>query len=85
MVGLHSVQTMAVARNSPHTKQLGPERDHVNRFEAEVRDGEMIASLAYDQRPGAAAVDYPAGPTELLIFGNARGGTPLMELVQRPG
>jgi uncharacterized protein (DUF302 family) len=33
-----------------------------------------------DHAAGAAAVGMPLRPTELVIFGNARGGTPLMQL-----
>ena len=38
-----------------------------------------------DHAAGAAAVDMPLRPTELLIFGNAKGGTPLMQEVQTVG
>ena len=34
---------------------------------------------------GATAVGLSLRPTELLIFGNARGGTPLMQSVQTIG
>jgi hypothetical protein len=36
-------------------------------------------------RPSAAEVGLPLQPTELLVFGNARGGTPLMQSVQTIG
>src|SRR5260370_33574743 len=45
----------------------------------------MIAFAHIDHAAGAAAVGLSLRPTELLIFGNARGGTPLMELVQTAG
>jgi uncharacterized protein (DUF302 family) len=57
----------------------------MNRFEAEVRARGMIAFAHIDHAAGAAAVGLALRPTELLIFGNARGGTPLMELVQTTG
>jgi uncharacterized protein (DUF302 family) len=62
----------------------GPE-ETMNRFEAEVRAKGMIAFAHIDHAAGAAAVGLSLRPTELLIFGNARGGTPLMELVQTTG
>ena len=62
----------------------GPE-ETMNRFEAEVRARGMIAFAHIDHAAGAAAVGLSLRPTELLIFGNARGGTPLMELVQTIG
>ena len=57
----------------------------MNRFEAEVRARGMIAFAHIDHSAAAAAVGLPLRPTELLIFGNASGGTPLMELVQTTG
>jgi uncharacterized protein (DUF302 family) len=62
----------------------GPE-ETMNRFEAEVRARGMIAFAHIDHAAGAAAVGLSLRPTELLIFGNAKGGTPLMELVQTTG
>jgi uncharacterized protein (DUF302 family) len=35
-----------------------------------------------DHAAGAAEVGQALRPTELLIFGNAKGGTPLMQSVQ---
>jgi uncharacterized protein (DUF302 family) len=62
----------------------GPE-ETMNRFEAEVRARGMTAFAHIDHAAGAAAVGLSLRPTELLIFGNARGGTPLMELLQTVG
>jgi uncharacterized protein (DUF302 family) len=62
----------------------GPE-ETMNRFEAEVRAKAMTVFAHIDHAAGAAAVGLALRPTELLIFGNARGGTPLMELVQTIG
>lgn len=38
-----------------------------------------------DHAAGAAAVGLPLRPTLLVIFGNARGGTPLMQARQSVG
>jgi uncharacterized protein (DUF302 family) len=38
-----------------------------------------------DHAAGAWAVGLSLNPTEVLIFGNARGGTPLMQSVQTIG
>jgi uncharacterized protein (DUF302 family) len=38
-----------------------------------------------DHAAGAAAAGLELRPTDLLIFGNARGGTPLMQRVQTTG
>ena len=62
----------------------GPE-ETMNRFEAEVRARGMIAFAHIDYAAGATAIGLSLRPTDLLIFGNARGSTPLMELVQTIG
>jgi uncharacterized protein (DUF302 family) len=62
----------------------GPE-ETMNRFEAEVMARGMIAFAHIDHAAAAAAVGLSLRPTELLIFGNAGGGTALMELVQTTG
>jgi len=45
----------------------------------------MIALAHIDHAAAAAAIGLSLRPTELLIFGDARGSTPLMELVQTTG
>jgi uncharacterized protein (DUF302 family) len=62
----------------------GPE-ETMNRFEAEVRARGMIAFAHIDHGAAAAALGLSLRPTELLIFGDARGSTPLMELAQTTG
>jgi len=62
----------------------GP-KDTMNRFEAEVKAKGMTVFARTDHAAGAAEVGLPLRPTELLIFGNAKGGTPLMQAVQTIG
>lgn len=64
--------------------RYGPE-ETMNRFEAEVRARGLIAFAHIDHAAGAAAVGLSLRPTELLIFGNVRDVTPLMEFVQTVG
>ena len=64
--------------------RYGPE-ETMNRFEAEVRARGMIAFAHIDHAAGAAAVGLSLRPTELLVFGNVRDVTPLMEFVQTIG
>jgi uncharacterized protein (DUF302 family) len=78
------MQAMAARGLTTIRSSYGPE-ETMNRFEAEVRARGMIAFAHIDHAAGAAAVGQSLRPTELLIFGNARGGTPLMELVQTIG
>src|ERR1700688_5076014 len=79
-----SVQTMAARGLTTIRSSYGPE-ETMNRFEAEVRARGMIAFAHIDHAAGAAAAGLSLRPTELLIFGNARGGVPLMEIVQTTG
>jgi uncharacterized protein (DUF302 family) len=62
----------------------GPE-ETMNRLEGEIRAKGLTAFARIDHAAGAAAVEMPLRPTDLLIFGNARGGTPLMQSVQTIG
>src|ERR1700759_5141393 len=57
----------------------------MNRFEAEVRGRGMTVFAHIDHAAGAAAAGLSLRPTEVLIFGNARAGTPLMECTQTIG
>lgn len=63
---------------------FGPE-ETMNRFEAEVRARGMTVFSHVDHAAGAAAVGLPLRPTNLLIFGAAKAGTPLMQSVQTTG
>jgi uncharacterized protein (DUF302 family) len=59
--------------------------DTMNRLEAAVRAKGMTVFAHVDHAAGAAAVGMALRPTDLLIFGNAKGGTPLMQLDQTIG
>jgi uncharacterized protein (DUF302 family) len=63
---------------------FGPE-ETMSRFETEVRARGMTVFSHVDHAAGAAAVGLPLRPTNLLIFGAAKGGTPLMQSVQTTG
>jgi hypothetical protein len=60
----------------------GP-KDTMDRLEAEVKAKGMTAFARIDHAAGAAAVGLSLRPTELLVFGNAKGGTPLMQSIRR--
>jgi uncharacterized protein (DUF302 family) len=63
---------------------FGPEAT-MNRLEAEVRAKGLTVFAHVDHAAGAKAVGMPLRPTDLLIFGNAKGGTPLMQAEQTIG
>src|ERR1700687_5430570 len=64
--------------------RYGPE-ETMNRFEAEVRARGMTVFAHVDHAAGATAAGLELRPTDLLIFGNAKGGTPLMQIAQTVG
>jgi uncharacterized protein (DUF302 family) len=63
---------------------LGPQ-ETMDRLEAAVRGKGLTVFARVDHAAGARAVDLVLRPTELLVFGNARGGTPLMQAAQTAG
>lgn len=75
---LWGVQVMAADGLTTIPSSHGP-KDTMNRLEAEVKAKGMTVFARIDHAAGAAAVGLSLRPTELLIFGNAKGGTPLMQ------
>jgi uncharacterized protein (DUF302 family) len=63
---------------------FGPE-ETMKRFEAEVKAKGMTVFAHVDHAAGATAAGMQLRPTDLLIFGGAKGGTPLMQSVQTIG
>src|SRR3989442_12487062 len=51
----------------------------MDRLEAEVKARGMTVFARIDHAAGAAQAGLWLPPTEVLIFGNARAGTPLMQ------
>jgi len=62
----------------------GP-KETMDRLEAEVKAKGLTVFARIDHAAGAAGVGLSLRPTEVLIFGNARGGTPLMQSAQTIG
>ena len=60
-------------------------RETMDRLEGAIKAKGLTVFARIDHAAGAAAVDMPLRPTEVLVFGNARGGTPLMEANQSVG
>jgi uncharacterized protein (DUF302 family) len=59
--------------------------DTINRVEAILKSKGLTVFARIDHAAGAKDVGLPLAPTLLLIFGNARGGTPLMQAKQQVG
>ena len=60
-------------------------KDALDRLEAAVKAKGMTVFARIDHAAGAAAVGLPLRPTEVLIFGSAKAGTPLMQAKQAIG
>src|ERR1700693_135503 len=62
----------------------GPQ-DTMSRLEAAVKARGMTVFARIDHAAGATGAGLSLRPTEVLIFGNAKAGTPLMQSVQTVG
>jgi uncharacterized protein (DUF302 family) len=69
-----------VAVKSPHSAAVT-----MNRLEDIAKQRGLTVFARIDHAAGAAKVGKMLRPTELLIFGNPQGGTPLMECAQSAG
>jgi uncharacterized protein (DUF302 family) len=57
----------------------------MDRLETEIKAKGMMVFARIDHAAGAKEAGLSLRPTELLIFGNAKGGTPLMQSIQTVG
>jgi len=69
-----------VATQSPHKT-----RDTMDRLESVLKRKDMTIFARVDHAAGAAKIGKSLRPTEVLIFGNPKGGTPFMECSQTVG
>jgi uncharacterized protein (DUF302 family) len=76
---LGSIEGLTSIRSS-----FGP-KETMDRLDAEIGAKGMTVFARIDHTAGAAEVGLTLRPTELIMFGNARGGTPLMQSVQTVG
>jgi uncharacterized protein (DUF302 family) len=75
---------MAVDGLISKRSSFGPE-ETMKRAEAEIKARGLTVFAHVDHAAGAATVGLQLRPTDLLIFGNAKGGTPLMQAAQSTG
>jgi uncharacterized protein (DUF302 family) len=76
---LRSVEGLTTIASSHDPKET------MDRPETEILAKGMTVFARIDHAAGAAEVGLTLAPTELIVFGNARGGTPLMQSVQTVG
>ena len=60
-------------------------KETMDRLEAGIKAAGMTVFSRVDHAAGAASVGLALRPTELLIFGSAKAGTPLMQAAQTIG
>lgn len=60
-------------------------KDTMNRLEELVKQRGLSVFARIDHAAGASKIGKNLRPTEVLIFGNPQGGTPLMECAQSAG
>ena len=60
-------------------------RETMKRLEAAITAKGLTVFARIDHAAGASGAGLSLRPTEVLIFGNAKGGTPLMQPVQTIG
>lgn len=68
------------AQKSPY-----PAKETMNRFEENAKQRGLNIFARIDHAAGAAKIGKTLRPTEVIIFGNPQGGTPLMECAQSAG
>jgi uncharacterized protein (DUF302 family) len=78
------MQAMSVDGLITLRSSFGPQ-ETMKRLETEVSAKGMTVFAHVDHAAGATAAGLPLRPTDLLIFGAAKGGTPLMQSVQTIG
>ena len=84
LISLWGVQAMATDGLITLRSAYGP-TETMSRLETAVKAKGLTVFARVDHAAGAAEAGLPLRPTEVLIFGNARGGTPLMQAMQTTG
>ena len=60
-------------------------KETMDRLESGAKARNLIVFVRVDHAAGAQKIGKTLRPTELLVFGNPQGGTPLMECAQSAG
>jgi uncharacterized protein (DUF302 family) len=84
VVAISGANAMDVDGLTTIKSSYGP-KETMDRLEAEVKARGLTVFARIDHAAGAAQADLALRPTEVLVFGNAKGGTPLMQASQSIG
>jgi uncharacterized protein (DUF302 family) len=66
-------------------KSANSVKETINKFENAAKERNLNIFARIDHAAGAQKIGATLRPTELLIFGNPQGGTPLMACAQSAG
>ena len=66
-------------------KSTHSQKETLERLEQSLKEKGMTIFARIDHAAGAAKVGMTLRPTEVVIFGNPKGGTPFMECAQTVG
>jgi len=78
-LSLHAAEGMIAVKSAHGVKET------IDRFEAAAKGKGLNIFLRLDHAAGAKKIGKELRPTELLVFGNPQGGTPLMLCAQSVG
>ena len=84
VVAISGANAMDVEGLTTIKSSYGP-KETLDRLEAEVKARGLTVFARINHAAGAAQADLALRPTEVLVFGNAKGGTPLMQASQSIG
>jgi uncharacterized protein (DUF302 family) len=84
VISLWGVQAMAADGLTTLRSSFGP-KETMDKLEVQVKAKGMTVFARIDHAAGAKDVGLSLRPIEVLIFGNAKAGTPLMQSIQTIG
>ncbi len=85
LTGLAAAGAALAADGLVAVKSAHAPKATLDRFEAAAKERGLMVFARIDHAAGAQKIGKTLRPTELLIFGNPQGGTPLMECAQSAG
>jgi uncharacterized protein (DUF302 family) len=85
VAGVMAANAVGAADGLVAVKSTHDVKATMDRFEGAAKAKGLNVFLRLDHAAGAKKVGKSLRPTELLVFGNPQGGTPLMECAQSAG
>jgi len=85
VAGLMFAGAVQAADGMIEVKSAHSVKDTIDKFETAAKERKLNIFARINHAAGAQKIGKTLRPTELLIFGNPQGGTPLMECAQSIG